>query len=83
MLLSDKGKKKILDNFYWFATEFEQEDFEGMVVLTVEEAKQANNCVAVEIANLINDFGPADLIHKLETLHQSLKEKIEQVESNK
>ena len=40
MRLSEKGKKKILDNFYWFAEEFEPEDFEGMVCLSVEEAKK-------------------------------------------
>ena len=80
MLLSDKGKKKILDNFYWFATEFEQEDFEGMVVLTVEEAKQANKCVMLEIANLINDFGPSELIRKLEVLNKNLNERIELAE---
>lgn len=53
------------------------------VWLSVEEAKQANQCVMIEIANLINDFGPADLIHKLETLHQALKVKIEQAETKK
>ena len=40
MKLSEKGKRKIPDNFYWFANEFEPDDFEGCVVLTVEEAKE-------------------------------------------
>ena len=39
MKLSEKGKRKILDNRYWFSEEFDQGDFEGAVVLTVEEAK--------------------------------------------
>ena len=39
MKLSEKGKRKFLDNFYWFSEEFDQDDFEGMVCLTVEEAK--------------------------------------------
>ena len=46
------------------------------VCLTIEEAKQANKCVMIEIANLINDFGPAELIHELEVLSASLKERI-------
>ncbi|MBO5746551.1 MAG: hypothetical protein J6S13_05620 [Clostridia bacterium] len=39
MKLSEKGKRKFLDNFYWFSEEFDQDDFEGCVILTVEEAK--------------------------------------------
>ena len=39
MKLREKGKRKFLDNFYWFSEEFDQDDFEGCVILTVEEAK--------------------------------------------
>lgn len=38
--LSEKGKRKFLDNFYWFSEEFEQDDFEDCVMLTIEEAKE-------------------------------------------
>lgn len=40
MKLSDKGKRKILDNRYWFSEEFDQSDFQGVVCLTVDEAKE-------------------------------------------
>ena len=80
MQLSDKGKKKILDNYYWFAEEFESNDFVNCIMLTVDEAKQANQCVMIEIANLINDFGPSELIHELEVLSEKLKKQIEQTE---
>ena len=50
------------------------------VWLTIEEAKQANKCVMIEIANLINDFGPTELIHELEVLSEKLRERIEQAE---
>ena len=39
MKLREKGKRKFLDNVYWFSEEFDQDDFEGCVILTVEEAK--------------------------------------------
>ena len=32
-----------------------------IILLTIEEAKKAHKCVMIEIANLINDFGPAGL----------------------
>lgn len=51
-----------------------------IVLLTIEEAKKAHKCVMIEIANLINDFGPADLIRELEALCESMRVKIEQAE---
>lgn len=51
-----------------------------IVLLTIEEAKKAHKCVMIEIANLINDFGPADLIRELEALCESMMVKIEQAE---
>lgn len=38
MKFSDKGKAKILDNRYWFLEEFNQDDFEGAIILSIEEA---------------------------------------------
>ena len=51
-----------------------------IVLLTVEEAKKAHKCVMIEIANLINAFGPPDLIRELEALCESMRVKIEQAE---
>ncbi len=39
MKFSEKGKRKLLDNRYWFSEEFDQGDFEDCVMLTSEEAK--------------------------------------------
>lgn len=39
MKLSKQGKRKILDNRYWFSEDFVQDDFEGMVCLTIDQAK--------------------------------------------
>lgn len=39
MKLSESGKRKILDNPYWFMNSFYPEDFEGAVVLSIDEAK--------------------------------------------
>lgn len=41
MKLSEKGKRKILDNPCWFSEEFEPSDFKGCVVLTAEEVEGA------------------------------------------
>ena len=76
MRLSEKGKRKILDNFYWFAEEFEPEDFEGMVCLTVEEAekllKLLDNCEFWLTNN--------DISYDCDAWASLLEERIEQVE---
>lgn len=40
MKFSDKGKAKILDNRYWFLEEFNQDDFQEAIVLSIKEAKE-------------------------------------------
>lgn len=62
--------------------EFRPDDFEGVVVLSLDEAKKAHNCVMIETANLINDFSPSELIRELEVLCESLRKKIEEVEKD-
>lgn len=56
--------------------EFEQSDFTGMVVLTVEEAKQALGCIAMSRA--IAD----DIEGKDRELQLKLQERIEEAQEN-
>ena len=83
MKLSKKGQQKLAKKRKALESglvKFELDDFEGAVTLTVEEAKQAHQCVMIEIANLVNDLGPSELIHGLEVLSEKLRERIEQAE---
>ena len=72
MKLSEKGKRKILDNPYWFMNPFYPEDFEGAVVLPIDEAK-----VIFEALLRLPVEGNKAVLKKVLI---PLKEKIEQAE---
>ena len=65
MKFSNKGKAKFLDNRYWFLEEFNQDDFEGAIILSIEEAKHLlsivmdssrDHCINQEEADVFNKF---------------------------
>ena len=81
MKLSEKGIEKI-ENYSSVDLEiegFEPDDFEGVVVLTVEEAKAVLECVdACAFPSPFEGF-----VSKTILLRDELKKRIEQVEKQK
>lgn len=94
MKLSKKGLErlsepilKFVDGYYDYAIvetledhEFKPEDFQGAVVLTVEEAEILTRCAANEFCRLILEHAPVDLARQVEVLMYDLVKRIEQAE---
>ena len=82
MRLRAKGVDKLYDSQLFGNVEFEPDDFQGAVVLTVEEAEILTRCAANEFYRLIMEHGPIDLIREVEVLMYDLVKRIEQAEKS-
>lgn len=79
MKLSEKGVDKLYDSQLFGDVEFESDDFEGAIVLTVEEAKLAMRGLALG-ALMTNDLKKEMQYHWLAI---EIEKRVEQVEGKK